>query len=568
MVMAVCLFSSGLHAQEISGTAFVGDLSAPSAETSILLIDTTGTIVTGTITSASGRYTIRAPYAGRFRVRARRVGFAPDSLGPLLFKPGERVSFNPMMKQLTTSLATISVRASERCTVRPGEGEVAFGLWEAAQSSLAATAVSSLGRQSAFVLERFRRELDPATGKVVRQTVWKTRTTSSEPYFSISADSLADKGFARQGADSLTYFAPDARTLISDAFSNTHCFRPVADKARPDRVGLRFEPVSKIGIVDVTGVLWLDRASSELRSLEYQYTFGGGRETHDAGGRITYARLTNGPSIVTDWLIRVPVEKGEISTIVSGVGSISDRPSLSTSHASRVVSLWEIGGTLKMGADPVEAATATSALSLVKGTLVNGDDHRGMTGIVVEIDRASEPRQSHRATTGTDGSFVFDEVEKGEYVLTVPESRFDTLNTPVVPVRMQVDPATEQTVTITVPGPKSGRAALCPSGVPPSSIVIHGVVTDSGSLQPIANARVKASWLSDVQVNSRQITAAPHELTTYTDTKGRYVFCNAEPTSRLLLNASVGALQSPRLGSLIVGSGETRLVDLRIAKQR
>jgi hypothetical protein len=46
------------------------------------------------------------------------------------------------------------------------------------------------------------------------------------------------------------------------------------------------------------------------------------------------------------------------------------------------------------------------------------------------------------------------------------------------------------------------------------------------------------------------------------------VFCNAEPTSRLLLNASVGALQSLRLGSLIVGSGETRLFDLRIAKQR
>jgi hypothetical protein len=303
-------------------------------------------------------------------------------------------------------------------------------------------------------------------------------------------------------------------------------------------------------------------------SLEYQYTFGAGRETRDAGGQITYARLTNGPSIVTDWVIRVPVERGETRTIVSGVGSISDRPSLGTSRATRVVSLWEIGGTLKTVADPDEAATATSALSLVKGTLVNGDNHLGMNGIVVEIDRAGEPRQPRTATTGSDGSFVFDEVEKGEYVLSVPESRFDTLNTPVAPVRMHVDPATEQTVTITVPSPKAGRAALCPSGVSPSSIVIHGVVSDSTSRQPIANARVKASWLTDVQVNSRQITAAPHELTTYTDTKGRYVFCNAEPTSRLLLSASVGALQSPRLGSLIVGSGETRLVDLRIAKQR
>ena len=563
---AVGLLSTALNAQSVSGTAFVGILSVPSAETSILLVDTTGTIVTGAMTNAIGHYKVRAPRAGWFRVRARRVGFAPDSLGPLFLKAGDEVNFNPNLKQLTTSLAVVSVKGSERCTIRPGEGEIAFGLWEAAQSTLAGTAISSLGSQSAFVLERFQREIDPVTSRVVRQTVWKARSTSSEPYFSISADSLADKGFARMGRDSSTYFAPDARTLISDAFSRTHCFRPVADKEKPDRIGLRFEPISKTSVVDVAGVLWLDRASSELRSLEYQYTFGTNRETRDAGGRITYARLNNGLSIVTDWLIRVPVEKSVIRTSASAAGSIADQSSLRASHSFRTVALWETGGTLKAAIDPKEIAVGASRFSVIRGTLVNEEDHRGLNGIVVEIGGTSEPHESRRTTmTGNDGSFVFDGVEEGEYVLSVPESRFDTLNTPVVPVPIHVDPATEQTVTIAVPGPSAGRAALCPSGVSPRSIVIHGVVTDSGSRQPIANARVSASWLSDVQVNSRQITAAPHELTTYTDALGRYVFCNAEPTFRLILGASVGALHSPRLPSLTVGSGETRLYDLQIA---
>lgn len=169
---AVGLLSTGLDAQEISGTAFVGTLSVPSTETSILLVDTTGAIVTGTITDGAGHYKVRAPRAGRFRVRARRVGFTPDSLGLLFLKAGDEVIFNPNLKQLTTSLAVVSVKGSERCTVRPGQGEIAFGLWEAAQSTLAATAISSLGGRSAFVLERFQREIEPATNRIVRQTVW------------------------------------------------------------------------------------------------------------------------------------------------------------------------------------------------------------------------------------------------------------------------------------------------------------------------------------------------------------------------------------------------------------
>jgi hypothetical protein len=565
VAISVGLLSRRLDAQQISGTAFVGNLSVPSAETSILLLDTVGTIVTGTITNAEGRFKVRAPGAGWFRVRARRVGFSPDSLGPLFLKAGDEVKFNPNLKQLTTSLAVVSVKGSERCIVRPGEGEIAFGLWEAAQSTLAGTAISSLGSQSGFVLERFRREIDPATKRVIRQTVWQTGTLSSEPYFSISADSLADKGFARQGGDSATYFAPDARTLISDVFSRTHCFRPITDKDKPDRIGLRFEPVSKTNVVDVAGVLWLDRASSELRSLEYQYTYGPNRETRDAGGRITYARLTNGLSIVTDWLIRVPVEKSETRTTPSATGSIADRSSLRTSHGSRVVALWEIGGTVKTAIDPNELAVGASSMSVVKGTLINEEDHRGLKGIVVELGSTKELRESRRMTTGDDGSFVFESVGKGDYDLSVPEPRFDTLNTPVVPVQIHVDPATEQTVTITVPGPNAGRASLCPSGVSPKAIVIHGVVTDSASGQPIAKARVRAYWLTDVQVGSRLITANPHELTTYTDPLGRYAFCSAEPTHRLLLSASVGALHSPRQPSLTVSNGETRLYDLRIA---
>ena len=89
------------------------------------------------------------------------------------------------------------------------------------------------------------------------------RALSSEPYFSISPDSLAANGFARTEGDSAVYFAPDARTLTSAVFAQTHCMRAIQDRAKPEQIGLGFEPVAQIGLVDVTGVLWLDRASGD-----------------------------------------------------------------------------------------------------------------------------------------------------------------------------------------------------------------------------------------------------------------------------------------------------------------
>lgn len=549
-------------AQEVSGAAYIANPLVASSETSILLIDTSGVIVAGTMTNAAGHYTLRAPQAGSFRVRARRVGFAPDSSGPLVLKMDSEVNFNPNLRPLTTSLAVVSVKGTERCVVRPGEGEIASRLWQAAQNTLASAAVSSLGSDVGFVLERFQRQIEPRTNRVVRQTIWQTRAIRSEPYVSISADSLSSKGFALAGSDSSTYFAPDARTLTSDVFAATHCFRPVADRANADRIGLQFEPVAKSGVVDVAGVLWLDRVSSELSTLEYRYTVGSMDGPTGAGGLITYTRLKNGMSIVSDWVIRVPVEKTEMRTAPSTAGNIQDRSWLRISRNSSAVALWEIGGTVKRVVAPSELAVGSGTAGVVRGTLFSEQEHRGLQGISVDLEGASEPRS---VTTGEDGSFVFDAIPEGDYTLSVAEPRFDTLNTPVVPVRVHVESGSEQTITIAVPSPNAGRAALCPSDVSPSSVVIHGMVANAGSGAPIPNARVTASWLTDVRVSSANISAAPHELTTYSDSLGRYAFCGVQPTSHLILSAAIGTARSPRLPSITVRSGDTRLYDLRLA---
>src|ERR1700680_2348561 len=78
LVLLFLLFVSRVaFGQEVAGTAYIGDRRGPSGETSILLVDSVGRIVTGAITNGAGHYALKAPTPGVFRIRARRIGFAP-----------------------------------------------------------------------------------------------------------------------------------------------------------------------------------------------------------------------------------------------------------------------------------------------------------------------------------------------------------------------------------------------------------------------------------------------------------------------------------------------------------
>ena len=55
--------------------------------------------------------------------------------------------------------------------------------------------------------------------------------------------------------------------LLSDTFQESHCFHAVAGKN--GQVGLGFVPAAAPVRVDVWGTLWLDRETSELRSIGF-----------------------------------------------------------------------------------------------------------------------------------------------------------------------------------------------------------------------------------------------------------------------------------------------------------
>jgi hypothetical protein len=133
--------------------------------------------------------------------------------------------------------------------------------------------------------------------------------TRGSPFVSVPVGQLLEKGFMVPAAEGATiFYAPDAAVLLSDEFANAYCLSPTEDPEQ-DRVGIRFRPVDRSGPPAVTGTLWLDRKSFELRLFTYGYTRA--RLPDDAGdvigGTVEFDRLPDGSWVVWRWRIRMPI---------------------------------------------------------------------------------------------------------------------------------------------------------------------------------------------------------------------------------------------------------------------
>jgi hypothetical protein len=573
LLMFSIVVSTTSLAQQVAGTARLADSGGPAGGTAVLLVNTAGVIIAGTLSASDGGYLLHAPSAGKFRVRARRMGFAPDSSNELLFELGGELHFDPILKPVTSSLQVVSVVGVQRCKISRESGAIASRLWEAAQNALSATIAAADGGQIAFRLTRFERELEPATGRVVRETVSQLRASNSEPYHSLSPDSLAKVGYAHAEGDSSVYFAPDARTLTSEVFTETHCLRPVEDRAKPTQIGLGFEPVAHSRLVDVGGVLWFDRASSELRDLDYRYEFPNAirsstaQSTESAAGHIEYRRLDSGGWIVNRWVIRVPIQVEERANTLSSNGN--NDLILRSSRATGTRAVWEIGGAVADVFKPADSLLADAQdPSQLLGSVIMGATQSGVPGVNVALSLLGAASQNRSSQTSLAGTFTFDNIPAGNYLLSASAAAFDTLNAIVAPLPVVVSPGTRQTVTIAVPSAEEARAALCP-GVSPASPLVHGMVQDSATGRPIVGARVDAYWLTGTVRTGAiggGLAASAHERTTLTDTKGKYVFCDMEPTTRLLLSASVGARKSRRGPSLTLVERGIRMANLTLPR--
>jgi hypothetical protein len=306
-------------AQVVQGRVLQGPADTPVTGALVVLVDSAGRDVARAATSASGGYSLAAGSAGHYRIVVRQIGWqawtsptfelAAGATHPLLL----RIEAEPY------ALPTITVEARRpRCGIRLGGDAVVSRLLEVAQTALALAQTTAddgtIGFSSEWYLARYTPALeleDSASAGVGRLASW--------PVQSALPDTLERWGFVRtdgpgQGwtdvgsARGPVYYGLDARALFSDWFLASHCFRVEEDEG--SEVHVRFEPSRRGRQVDVAGMVVLDRASLELRRIEFAYVnLPGWIPRQRAGGEVRLRRLRSGAWVPYAWRVRAPVPR-------------------------------------------------------------------------------------------------------------------------------------------------------------------------------------------------------------------------------------------------------------------
>ncbi|NBW65979.1 carboxypeptidase regulatory-like domain-containing protein [bacterium] len=302
--------ASLLGAQQLRGTVLMPDSVTRAPGVIVELLASSGALVERTLTNGRGDFSLTAPGPGRYTARALRVGFRPTLAQAFdLATPSSTATLTMVLNARPVALDAISVVTNDQCHLRPDSGQMVYAVWNEASKALLSSRLSAAGAPLVAEWITYSRVTDPLELRIAEQTVRSTKSVTTTVFRSWDADSLAVNGYLIDRGDSTVFHAPDAQVLLSDVFASGHCLR--LQRASADSaalIGVRFEPTTRRdNIYDIAGTFWVDRATAELRALDFSY-IGLPKAANDArpGGHVEFTHLTSGNWIVNRWFLRLP----------------------------------------------------------------------------------------------------------------------------------------------------------------------------------------------------------------------------------------------------------------------
>lgn len=317
LVVCVVAGAGQAGAQRLTGTVTDAGVRVPGAI--VLLLAPNGGVIARGVSRADGGFGVSATAEGRYMIRVLRIGFRPTSAGPFDLHAGITTSSDIALSGRVWMLPEVQVTDRGQCQIHPDTNTAAFRLWDAARTALLA-AVLTESEPLGVRITRSDRTLDASGRNVLDDSSSTMDGTSRHPTVTLPADSLERNGYATyDDRGGTTYWGPDANVLLSESFASSHCIHaelPPADTGSLAGVlGVAFDPAgARRAQVDVRGVLWVDRTSAELRSLDYTYVnVASIAERAGAGGHTEFLRLPDGTWTISRWWIRLPIIETTIS---------------------------------------------------------------------------------------------------------------------------------------------------------------------------------------------------------------------------------------------------------------
>lgn len=443
-------------AQVVQGVVLDASDTTPLAGVMVVVLDLTGAVAGRALTGAEGLFEIRVSHPGRYQARVDRIGY--ESITTPAFDASPEGTYQRILVPIRAiQLAGLDVSGARRCEVRAEVGHATAEVWAEARKALEATQWASETQRYDYTLLQFTRRWDADGRRVLDERRDFLERRGQAPYTSVPAERLLERGFAREvfGAY-LSYYAPDAAVLLSDAFLDTHCMR--ARKTENGMVALEFEPIRGRDIPEVKGTMWLDALTAELRWVEYRYlNLDRGRAVGEAGGELEFARLEGGAWIVADWHVRMPLlEPGR------AVGY-------------RRTGYEDKGGTVWRAENSSGKQVYKAVTGHIKGLVLDslGAPLRG----VVLVPRGIEAR----AESASDGTFVLADLPEGLIRIDIVAPHLDTLglnafDTALVSVLSKGEIGE---MNVKVPGVTDRLRSACGGRRPAGTSILLGRVRDT-----------------------------------------------------------------------------------------
>ncbi|HET7188506.1 MAG TPA: carboxypeptidase-like regulatory domain-containing protein [Gemmatimonadaceae bacterium] len=581
-----------LGAQALRVRATEQSTGRPLAGAIVDVLDASGAVVVQGVLSPDGRRQLPLAAAGPYRVRLRRIGYAPV-VGPevlvvgtatvdvALRAPDRRVVLRSIDVRASNGRAVGELATSDRGCARDAFADLSFAaLWEEIRKALTTTVLSREDSGMSLEARAFRRVLDASHG-VTDERVGLPRTTdAARPYVALSADYLSRNGYVQARPDGIEFYAPDEQVLLSDQFITDHCFDVTrGSDATEGLFGVRFTPLERRRGNDIHGTLWVDSASAELRYLDFWHEYRGlprqmlGEDR--TGGQVVFERRPGGAWIVSAWRLRMPQVR-------------TDKTGSVRSFASQALtgSFEEVGGVVKpLDGDTVPppailiAYRELLAPARITGTVYDSLANRPLAGAQVWLVPVESPDAVALGlapaggrlavspvldTADAEGRFALANLPAGTYRLAFEHPSLDTIG--VMPPRYDIRLRPGATVVGDLAVPSLNTlAAGCtlPPGRPPAAHdgIVMGYVSSAADQRPLANALVRLTWSELARSTVSAHMAQLFSVETRTDSTGFYRLCGL-PDSTMAIVQAAGPNSST--GEIPASTGPLHVVQINL----
>ena len=556
--------ASAAGAQVVRGSVLLPDSATPAAGVLVSALDARGATAARALTTDRGFFSLAVGSPGRYSLRVTRIGFRPTEVPAFEIGVTDTARVRIVLAAVPVSLAAVTVRERDECRVRPDTGLLISRIWEEARKAILISQLSEEGAPLFAEWIQYERQYDATRPVIRKQNIRSMRGPTTHAFVSAPADRLAAMGYVVEDSTGVEYHAPDAEALLSESFAATHCFRPARVTAGADsgRVGVSFEPSdTRRGVRDLRGTFWLDRATAELRQLDFTYTnLPDLAESAGAGGHVRFLRLSTGQWLVSDWEIRMP----RLGPLDRSSENGARRVLFSN---SRVVlrGIQHTGGVLTrvVRGDSVLLSAGGEHVAV---QLRSADPAIPLGGAMLTLEGTD-----YEAVVDASGKAQVAPVLTGRYRARASTPLMDTLGVP--PVEREVTARLDSRVdTLVMPSAEELLKRACPSdSLHRGDGMLRGAVRDTlGRIVP--NAAVTVSWTRGTAVvggsTSDQLVVNESAIAAITGEHGEWRACGVPRDRALMVRLATDAGHDQRTARLVEDQplGAVDLVARRVAE--